>query len=107
MQVLGLPSCERKRANKNYLANLNDMYKNKLKEFNSYSIIDARNEGLYSNNVLHMSIYKGIVFGYDKYTLDHVFYTNQEKVFMQTILDYITTSCQEYLNSDDESEQGE
>lgn len=82
-----------------------DMYKNNLKEYNTFSIIDKRNEELYSNNVLHMSIYKGIVFGYDKYTPDHVFYTNQEEVFMQTILDEIKDSCEQYLNSEGESEQ--
>ena len=88
-----------------FYAILMNMYKNELKRFNCYSIIDGRNEQLYSNNELHMSIYKGIVFGYDEYNPDHVFYTNQEEVFMQTILDEIKDSCEQYLNSEDESEQ--
>lgn len=93
------------RVHEAFYANLNDMYNNKIEDFNGYSVIDGINSELYSNNELHMSIYKGIVFGYDEYTPDHVFYTNQEERFMISIIGSIRSDCETALKTEAESEQ--
>ena len=79
------------------------LYEHKLDQFKENHILSYENDTSYGT--IYINIYDGLVYGYDQNEPDLVFYTKREENSMNGIIDRISQECQEYLNSEGESEQ--